>query len=710
MELLAPAGSFDALRAAVENGADAVYLGGKAYSARASATNFSHGELQSALDYCHIRGVRVYVTVNTLLRNDELEGALDYLAHLYHWGVDGVIVQDLGLVGQVRREIPQLEVHGSTQMTLHNYRDLRLLERLGLTRVVLARELDLEAIKDIRGKTHLELEVFVHGALCICYSGQCLMSSFIGGRSGNRGQCAQPCRQAYNILGLDLPGEYVLSPKDLALIDHLDLLRAAGVASLKIEGRLKSPDYVGVVVRTYRAALDGKAYKSEDLATVFNRGFTTAYLHGSENPELITYTSPVREERTGSAVESYTSPKAFRKVPASLWVKGKLGETLELNLLDQDGFHVQTKGEIATTVAQKQALSKGLLQDKLLRLGNDPLEITDFAVDLEPNLYLPVSELNNTRRKLVGLWEQARLEPYRGRPLPELQIREETANTGRLRETMPQVAVTVSDLAGTKAALEAGAQLIYFSGQVYQRTPLDWLEELTMAWELGQRHSVPVFAHLERITENLVLPEIEGLLNRHRYDGVLVGNLGGWEVARQVAPDYPIHTDWSFNVYNSSTANLLQEQGVSLVTASLELRLNQIREICANVSVPISIVAHGPLESMVTKHCVLRDQGCRFQCQTRAPLELQDKKGYSFPIYFDRWCQMHIFNSREVSLLEHLDLVKQSGVSYLRIEGRTKDPQWIKEITTLYRQGLRGERVEGPKREFTKGHYFRGVL
>ncbi|HKM42700.1 MAG TPA: peptidase U32 family protein, partial [Limnochordia bacterium] len=270
MELLAPAGSWDALRAAVENGADAVYLGGKSYSARASAANFSPDELKEALDYCHIRGVKIYVTVNTLLREDELKGAISYLGDLYQWGVDAVIVQDLGLIGRARQDVPQLELHASTQMTAHNALDFRAIERLGITRVVLARELGTEAISEIGKQTRLELEVFVHGALCICYSGQCLMSSLIGGRSGNRGQCAQPCRQPYVVEGLTVPGEYVLSPKDLCLIEHLDALREVGVASLKIEGRLKSPDYVGVVVRTYRAALDGNKYQIDDLGTVFN--------------------------------------------------------------------------------------------------------------------------------------------------------------------------------------------------------------------------------------------------------------------------------------------------------------------------------------------------------------------------------------------------------------------------------------------------------
>lgn len=707
MELLAPAGSFEALRAAVENGADAVYLGGKAYSARASAANFSPEELRNALDYCHIRGVKVYVTANTLLRNDELPDALHYLADLYNWGVDAVIVQDLGLAHRARHELPDLELHGSTQMTLHNALDLRTMKRLGFTRVVLARELSLGAISDIKAQTSLELEVFGHGALCICYSGQCLMSSLIGGRSGNRGQCAQPCRQPYSIAGLEVPGEYVLSPKDLALIPYLAELQNAGVASLKIEGRLKSPDYVGVVVRTYRAALDGKPYEEKDLSTVFNRGFTDAYFKDGATPDLITYGSPQKEERLGTAVETYTSDKAFRKIRAHLWAKLAAGGSLELNLLDEDGYHAKAEGGIKAEPARGVGLSEELLKDKLLRLGNDPLEITDFNLDLGVGLHLPVSELNAVRRDLVRLWQAERLKPYKERPL--LEIRSNPLSGHKKRDYVPELAVTVSDFLSAQSAIVAGAQLIYFSGQVYRRNPQDWFYELTKTRELGQKTGVLVFAHIERITENHVLPDIKRFLKGHQFDGLLLGNFGTWELIKDFGHQLPIHTDWSFNVFNTATADFLAEQGASCVTASLELQLSSIRKICHETTVPISIIVHGPLESMVTKHCTFRDQGCRYQCQTQAPLELKDKKGFSFPVYFDRWCQMHIFNSRELSLLGHLAQVELSGVRYLRIEGRTKDPTWVGEVVKHYQRGLAGEKVSLAG-EFTKGHYFRGVL
>ena len=704
MELLAPAGSYDALRAAVENGADAVYLGGKAYSARASANNFAPAEMQKALDYCHLRGVRVFVTVNTLLRQDELDGALDYLADLYHWGVDAVIVQDLGLIARARRELPALELHGSTQMTIHNSMDLRAAERLGLSRVVLARELEASAIEEIKQATSLDLEVFIHGALCLCYSGQCLMSSLIGGRSGNRGQCAQPCRQAYTIEGLNLPGEYVLSPKDLSLIEHLDLLQNAGVSSLKIEGRLKGPDYVGIVVRTYRAALDGRAFRKEDLKTVFNRGFTPGYLRGTK-PDLITYLSPLREERIGSASETYSSARAFRRVKAYLWAQLRLGRSLELNLLDEDGFHVSVQGSVPAEKSQGPGLTESILHDKLLRLGNDPIDIVQFKVELEQGLHLPLRELNQVRRDLVRLWEEARLAPYRKRRLPAAEPSSRVRTKSVSVE--PKISVTVSDLPSTRAALDGGAGLIYFSGQVYRRVPEDWFTELTDACALGRDRGVPVFAHLERITENKVLPAIRLRLERHEFDGVLVGNFGTGEVAKELVGNAPF-TQIGLSMFLTPTQWILAEEGASVITTSLELKLGQIKELGQASPVTLSMVVHGPWNLWSLNTASLGTRAASISARAWL-LAACGQKGLSFPIYFDRWCNMHIFNSRELCLLPHLAQVKRSGVGYLRIEGRTKDPEWIRTTVDLYRRGLAGDKV-AIQGEFTKGHYFRGVL
>ncbi|MDF2523853.1 MAG: peptidase, partial [Clostridiales bacterium] len=311
IELLAPAGDWDAFIAAVESGADAVYLGGKLFNARQFAGNFDNEHLKKALDYAHVRGINIYLTLNTLLTDSEIKQAVDYVEEAYLMGIDGVIVQDLGFAGFLRKYIPQLDLHASTQMTVYNPEGVKVLEQLGFKRVVLARELTIEEINRIVKNTSIEVEVFNHGALCVSYSGQCLMSSMIGGRSGNRGKCAQPCRLPYQLLQNgkvveNKSGRYLLSTKDICSLNELDKLINTGIRSLKIEGRMKNPEYVATVVKTYRKYLDmlqdrnvdNSKYKVEkqdmrDITQIFNRGgFTTGYLNGKPGKDLMSYEKP----------------------------------------------------------------------------------------------------------------------------------------------------------------------------------------------------------------------------------------------------------------------------------------------------------------------------------------------------------------------------------------------------------------------------------
>ncbi|MFA5524187.1 MAG: U32 family peptidase [Tissierellales bacterium] len=309
IELLAPVGSIESLHAAVENGADAVYLGGKMFNARQYASNFSDEDLKKAVEYAHLREVKVYVTVNILLDDTELKEVIDYLIFLYNIDVDALIVQDLGLVRIIRQLLPDIEIHASTQMTINNYLGVQFLEGLGFKKVVLAREVSIDEIKYIKEKTNIQLETFIHGALCVCYSGQCLMSSMIGSRSGNRGRCAQPCRMAYSIVNVEtnktispkFEEKYVLSPRDLNTIEHLDEIIDSGIVSLKIEGRMKKPEYVAIIVDRYRKELDRVLGKHSqrltekdyrDMEQVFNRGFTKGYLIGDYGKDLISFDKP----------------------------------------------------------------------------------------------------------------------------------------------------------------------------------------------------------------------------------------------------------------------------------------------------------------------------------------------------------------------------------------------------------------------------------
>ena len=384
-ELLAPAGEFAAFKAAVENGADAVYLGGKSFSARASAANFTREELLDAVDYAHLRGVKIYVTLNTLIDNQEFDEALEYAYFLQRIGVDALIIQDLGLLFKLRQVLPELNLHASTQMTIHNAEGVRFLKKWGLKRVVLAREVSLEEILQIRQETDCELEVFVHGALCISYSGQCQLSSLIGGRSGNRGRCAQPCRMVYGLEQGEAAAKppakgpagdsYLLSTRDLNTLKLLPHIVAAGVASLKIEGRMKRPEYVATVVRTYRQALDRllanpdayEVFPEEErvLEQIFNRDFTPGYLPGNPGGDLMSYQRPNNRGLYLGRVVDYISQTKLVRV--------KLEETLRLG----DGLEVWVTRGGRQGLKVEQISVQGVFQEEAY-----PGEVAELKGDL----------------------------------------------------------------------------------------------------------------------------------------------------------------------------------------------------------------------------------------------------------------------------------------------------------------------------------------
>lgn len=402
MELLAPAGEWESLQAALAAGADAVYLGGKTFSARQSAANFDGEQLKMAADLVHLHGKKIYVTVNTLIHDKEMPAALDFLTELYHLGIDAVIVQDLGLIHLARKYIPQLPLHASTQMTVHNSQGASFLKTLGLNRIVLARELSAFEVKTIVERSAIEVEVFIHGALCVCYSGQCLMSSIIGGRSGNRGRCAQPCRLEYQLYRDQTPvageGTFLLSPKDLALIGHLPELDSAGVRSLKIEGRMKRPEYVYAVTRTYRQALD-RYYEDplhyqvepqwlDQLEQTFNRGFTSGYFGGIRNKPLMSYTRPNNRGIFAGRIKAVASSQIILRLDTELavgdeveiWVKKGGRVTAVIHQLLRDGQTVNTAYPDETV--SFHALGKVYPGDRVFKIFSQRLAVeTKAAID-----------------------------------------------------------------------------------------------------------------------------------------------------------------------------------------------------------------------------------------------------------------------------------------------------------------------------------------
>ncbi|MGN1059957.1 MAG: U32 family peptidase, partial [Clostridia bacterium] len=420
MEILSPAGSLEALTAAVHYGADAVYVGGSRFSARKNAQNFTDKELAEAVDFCHVRGVRLYLCCNTLLKDSELDEAMDFIRYAYQIGVDALIIQDLGLLARVRRALPDMPVHGSTQMTIVNSAGINTLAALGVRRVVLAREVTAAEIAEIRRHTDTELEYFVHGALCISYSGQCLMSSILGGRSGNRGGCAQPCRLPYTLLRNGKPvtdALPLLCPKDLCLADQVQALADLGVASLKIEGRMKSPAYVAMVTHMYKQAIGGRI-SDDDIRSMlkfFSRGGSCqGYFHGC------TYGSMM--DTAGQAKIAGTLPvleKRQRVSPVSLHLTARTGQPLSLTMLAADGTAATVTGEVCPA-AHTHPMAPERMEQQLRKLGGTPFYADRIEIDASNDVAAAAGALNALRRRAAETLELAIAQKFK-RSLPPQQ-------------------------------------------------------------------------------------------------------------------------------------------------------------------------------------------------------------------------------------------------------------------------------------------------
>ncbi|MDD5472985.1 MAG: DUF3656 domain-containing protein [Candidatus Methanoperedens sp.] len=768
-ELLAPVGSKEALIAAIENGADAVYFGGKLFSARQYASNFTREELEWAIDYAHIRGVKAYVTVNTLIKNSELEEACEYLQFICNIGADAVIVQDLGILKLIREKLPQLPIHASTQMTIHNVEGVKFLQERGVKRVVLARELSLDEIRRIKSETNIEIETFVHGALCFSYSGQCLLSSMIGGRSGNRGYCAQPCRKKYI---LNKAEGYLLSPKDLNMSEHIGALVKAGIDSFKIEGRMKRHEYVAGVVRVYRKLIDGYSEASagfrvtEDekhtLLQLFNRGFTTGYFFGNPGSKLMSreyphnigtevgtvtgydyrkkllslyLKAPLRvgdgigtgggdgiavrsmyannqrvsaagsglvkipfdiEIDKGSAVfKTYDSrlmasleTKSIRKIPVKMSVKARIGEPVELCINDGKNEIVVHGGLVSR--AESKPVSKDSIASQLKKLGNTVFEAQDITFDLGENIFIPVSELNELRRRAVAGLETERTQKWKRRcNKPEI------ASEKRSAEVKPILAVNTSSIEGFEAAVDGGADIVYIGGEVFRNDEVE-KKDYDYAIEYGHKHGASVFINTPRI-----LKEIKDLNTDLDPDGFLVSNLG--VLYNLHGLNKPIVIDYPINIFNMLTMNYLLNYS-QRVTLSPELTLDDIRTLTPYGAT--ECIVHGFFPLMVSEHDLV---GSLFSGGAKDAL-LKDEKGFAFPVKTDMHGRTYVMNSRELCMLEYVPEIIDSGVSCLRIEAGMYDAVKTREITRAYREAMDSRRGRDCEGEYTTGHYFRGVV
>ena len=693
MELLAPAGSMEALRAAVCNGADAVYLGADTFNARMNARNFSAADLQEAVVYCHVRGVKVHLTLNTLVLDREMPRAAELIRLAASCGVDAFIVQDLGMVLLCRQLAPDVPIHASTQMSIHSLEGVLEAAALGCSRVVLARELPAEEIAHICKKSPVEIEVFVHGALCMCYSGQCYLSSVIGRRSGNRGQCAQPCRLPYGY-GRFESTRYPLSLKDNCLAGELDELRRMGVASIKIEGRMKRPEYVAIVTRAYRTVLNGGKLTQADLQeleTAFSRqGFTDGYFKGQTGSDMFG-----RRQESEDTAGLFASARATyeqgetQRIGVRFYAMIHRGQPARLAVEDPDGNLCRTYGPVPEQAVYRSLTAQDLEQ-QLKKTGGTPYLCTSVRSSLDPDLMLPASAINAMRRDVI-----AELTAKRGRAeKPHLNAYDEPPRyDGISGEPQLTVAVRTADQI-TSRMLSMKPTVLYVP-----------LSELVEHPELRQRVGVEtqLAAILPRVIWSGELAPVARQLRTVYEMGVrqvLAGNLGQLHIAR--AAGFAVRGDFGLNIVNSRAMRYLREQGLDSQLLSFELTLPQIRDI--SKAVPAELLIYGRLPLMLMENCVMKNRTGICACQT-GTVRLVDRVGEEFPIVKDPGtCRNVLLNGKKLYLLDKKDALRGMGLWALRLQFTTENPGEIDKVLMDY-QG----RAVFDAGSYTRGLYSRGV-
>ena len=692
IELLAPAGSMEALKAAVQNGANAVYLGCGSFNARQSAKNFTIQTLSEAVKYCHVRGVQVHLTLNTLVSDREMDDCCELIRQAAAVGVDAFIVQDLGVVELCRQIAPKVPIHGSTQMTVHSLPGGLLCAAWGMTRVVLSRELSREEIRHICENSPIEIEVFAHGALCMCYSGQCYLSAAIGGRSGNRGRCAQPCRLPYGFGRSE--HKYPLSLKDNCLVHYVKDLQEMGVASLKLEGRMKKPEYVATVTRVYRQALDeGNVTRSMEQALhdAFNRqGFTQGYYAGETGPHMFGIREDNREDAAWAkaaresyeAVENGLVPVKFRAIVTE--------ERSELIVRDPDGNICRARGDQPQMARTRPLLAEDL-EARLRKTGGTPFRCVDVDVRLEPGLMLSAASINAMRRdvltQLMAL--RARREsPELGKPRKLREV------FGRREEPGLTVQITSREQI-TGRLLNMGLQLLY--------VPLHLVvDDLPFFSELI-RGGCPVAVALPRIVHDGEMPNLQQDLLAVRSIGVrdaLVGNLGLLIPVREAGLN--IRGDFGLNIFNSRSMEVCRRLELASAALSFEMTLPQIRDVSKCVDTELLVYGRMPL--MVTENCIMRMRTGSCVCQ-QGQQRLVDRTGAEFPVIRDgRSCRSVLLNGKKLSLLDRREDLNRLGLWSLRLYFTTENGR---EVDRVLRDYLNHAPFEPGS--CTRGLYLRGL-
>ena len=698
-ELLAPAGSLEILKGVIESGADAVYVGGSMFGARAYANNFTEEELLEAIDFAHLRGVKVYLTVNTLIKNSEFSKLYDYLLVYYKRGLDAVIVQDIGVVKAIHEYFPSMEIHTSTQMTVTGADGVRFLSQFGVTRVVMAREVSLAEMKRIHEETGMELEAFVHGALCYSYSGQCLFSSILGGRSGNRGRCAQPCRLPYTVEGKK--DEYILSLKDMCGIKALDKLHDAGVYSLKIEGRMKQLEYACGVVKYYRSYIDSmKPVSDADydrIKALGNRcGFTDRYYFDHNGSDMVTYVKP-------NFVSNAAEPSPEKR---KLSIEGELvlreGEPGSLTVKRGD---VTYKASIEpVSAALKAPLDKKAAFDRINKTGDTDFEFSHIKAQIGENVFVPNGALNKLRRDAIsGLCDKLLKKYYRNdaryadmsrlTALPEHVVKSDAAHDEAINDYTTICSCMTRAQLDTLIGYEC-FDVFYLDFDMYDRKTLiqqfaDDVKSLTKRNKIVYLMLPTIF----RADSSDYFVSIAKELDKVSFEGFVVKNYEELYLTENLFTGKKVILDYNMYTFNDVSKSAFFEHGVSGDTVPLELNS---REIMHRNNIGSQMIVYGYYPLMTTANCVHKNtKGCD---KKQKLIYLKDRYNKSFAVCNNcKECYNTIYNSLPTMLIKNMSKLKEAGIRSFRYSFTIETPKQIKAV------------MDDKVAEYTNGHYKRGV-
>ena len=701
-ELLAPAGNLEIFKGVIESGADAVYVGGSMFGARAYANNFTEEELLEAIDFAHLRGVKVYLTVNTLIKNSEFSKLYDYLLVYYKRGLDAVIVQDIGVVKAIHEYFPSMEIHTSTQMTVTGADGVRFLSQFGVTRVVMAREVSLAEMKRIHEETGMELEAFVHGALCYSYSGQCLFSSILGGRSGNRGRCAQPCRLPYTVEGKK--DEYILSLKDMCGIKALDKLHDAGVYSLKIEGRMKQLEYACGVVKYYRSYIDSKKPVSDAdydrIKALGNRcGFTDRYYFDHNGSDMVTYVKP-------NFVSNAAEPSPEKR---KLSIEGELvlreGEPGSLTVKRGD---VTYKASIEpVSAALKAPLDKKAAIDRINKTGDTDFEFSHIKAQIGENVFVPNGALNKLRRDAIsGLCDKLLKKYYRNDAryadmssmceLPEHVVKSDAAHEDGAVNAKDYTAICSCM---TRAQLDTLISydcfdVFYLDFDMYDRKTL--IQQFADDVKSLTKRNKKVYLMLPtifRADSSDYFVSIAKELDTVSFEGFVVKNYEELYLTENLFTGKKVILDHNMYTFNDVSKSVFFEHGVSGDTVPLELNS---REIMHRNNIGSQMIVYGYYPLMTTANCVHKNtKGCD---KKQKLIYLKDRYNKSFAVCNNcKECYNTIYNSLPTMLTKNIGKLKEAGIRSFRYSFTIETPKQIKAV------------MDDKVAEYTNGHYKRGV-